>query len=249
MYLRRCIVWHWLSEHLPFAREASANFLAPSDKSSVSENLESPESLPLLRLFQTMLLWTRQIIDNESLLSEKQPHTIRELKLLMKLLESRYQDKVMIDTSGLPTDLAIPANGYKLFGIIVVLVMNAIEARLTNKHVGKQRPLKLTMSCLGGKADTILTSCVLDEDDGFDQETCKRINARQQLRLSKLSRNELPGGGLILADGLAKDMECAGPILSSEGVNKGSKSEIAIPLAKLNIDIVKAKKAFGIAAV
>lgn len=234
MYLRRCSDWHWVEEHFRNARRASV--YKPKSKLGLSD----PKSLPLLSLLQAMLRWLRRAIDGGQLELQKMPHEISELQTILALTEDMYDSKVKVELNvaeSVPS--CLPRAGYFFFGVVLALTMNAIEARLRAKREGRVAddegaPVRISLTRKTNETTDRLLLVVEDPVAGLESETIARINAREMLRHCEQTGRKLPGGGLLLADRLARELS-ATPSQLSLRAGGGSIATFEVDTASLGL--------------
>jgi signal transduction histidine kinase len=202
-YLRRSVVWRWLSNHIRLANEANARLLRSRLPFRRPEPLD--EELCDYRLSQLLrraLVTFRAFVeekDNPIVLSSEVRNS-DDLKMLLYLVESCYKRNMpafAIQLTLPNPSITFRHHGDDLLAILVVLAINATEATLLHPAIGdKPHPVEVLVRLENRHT---LFATVTDQAIGFTADKARMINNFELLH----EVDGAPGGGFFLAKRLA----------------------------------------------
>lgn len=194
-YLRKSVIWRWLDRHFSLIFEGTARILKHKKEHATARAMRVP------MIMRRLLHWVRDFVDKaESRLPlSNTQRKLAELTSLLEIVENCYHERVKVHCVLDDASLLIRTGADELFGIVIVLVMNAIEATISQSDGGELAPVlvKITSS-----QQRFLDISIEDQAGIFDENQAAKIN-----RLEGLHREDgKPGGGFFVAKSLAVHM-------------------------------------------
>jgi hypothetical protein len=251
-YLRKSVVWRWIERHLKLANDATTVMLEEKTKKfrNVDEVARMLIRLRLPKLIRRMLRRMKSFVDDKPGSFTASPCEVRqmnELESLLSIVEHCFKPKIPVKYEGSSVqELKLERLGDDLFGIVVAIVINAIEA---TQHAFPDQDVHSVsvVARTEGTMNDVLVIQVTNDGESPTEADVVRIN-----RLDGLNRKDKrPGGGFFVAkrlanylastyakDALPQDFNCEHllELRARPAPENGAQVTIRLPMAVFRID-------------